>query len=110
MPVRLGCFPRVVALALMLILPWILFDLLNAALLKLRLEHSTAAILVAGILIGSIINIPIKRIKRAESVPVDSVALFGRGGLQRGFEQLRTDTVVAVNVGGCVIPASLAGY
>jgi len=108
--VRLGCFPLLVALVLMMILPWIFADLMTAALLKLQIAPETATLIVAGILIGSLINVPVKRIERKELVPVDPFALFGLGGQWFEIGRARKETVVAVNVGGCVMPASLASY
>jgi uncharacterized membrane protein len=99
-----------VALFLLLVLPWIYADLMETALLKLQIRPQTGALIVAAILIGGLIDIPIKRIARAEAVPVDPLAVFGLSGWWRERVPLRSETVVAVNVGGCVIPASLASY
>ena len=52
---------------------------------------------------------PFKRVERREPVPVDPWAAFGLGG-RWGSRPARTVTVIAVNVGGCVIPAGLAVY
>jgi uncharacterized membrane protein len=108
--VRLGCLPLAVALVLMLILPWVFADMMRTALLKLQIAPEIATLIVAGILMGSLINVPVKRIERDELVPVHPLALFGLGGLWQEITRARTETIVAVNVGGCVIPASLASY
>jgi hypothetical protein len=74
---RLGYLPLAVALVLMLILPWVFADMMRTALLKLQIASQIATFIVAGILIGSLINVPVKRIEREELVPVDPFALFG---------------------------------
>jgi uncharacterized membrane protein len=107
---RLGCLPLAVALVLMLVLPWVFADMMRTALLKLQIAPEIATLIVAGILMGSLINVPVKRIAREELMPVDPFALFGLGGFWREIMRARRETIVAVNVGGCVIPASLASY
>ncbi len=95
------------ALVLALMLPWMMADVFATALLKLGLRPDTAMLIVAGIFLGSAINIPVKRVAQAEAVPYDPLAVFGVRGL---WSAERQETVVAVNVGGCVIPACLAIY
>ncbi len=107
---RLGCFSLLVALILMIVLPVAFANMLSAALLKLNLRPQTASVIVFGILAGSLINIPVKRIIRTEPVTVDPLAVFGLHGLWPEMRRVRQDTVIAVNVGGCVIPAALAVY
>lgn len=106
---RLGCLPLLAALVLILILPWLFIGVLETALVKLQIGPRTAAAIVFGILFGSLLNVPIKRVERREPVPVDPWAVFGLGG-SWGSRPARTVTIIAVNVGGCLIPASLAVY
>ncbi len=96
-----------VALALALILPWMMADVFATALLKLGLRPETAMLIVAGIFLGSLINIPVKRVARPAPVAYDPWAVFGLRGV---WASQRQETVVAVNLGGCVIPACLALY
>lgn len=103
----LGCLPLAAALGLALVLPLVFADLMRTALMKLQIAPGTASLIVAGVFLGSLVNIPVRRIRRERVVPVDPLALFGLSGLWR---RTRTETVIAVNVGGCVIPASLALY
>lgn len=97
----------VLAIVLALMLPWMMADVLATALLKLQLRPETAVLIVAAIFLGSMINIPVKRVARTEPVPYDPLAVFGLRGL---WSAERQETVVAVNLGGCVIPACLALY
>jgi uncharacterized membrane protein len=59
---------------------------------------------------GSLINIPVKRIPRTETVRADPFSIFGLSRLSPSFRQVRRDTIIAVNVGGCIIPVMLAIY
>jgi uncharacterized membrane protein len=97
----------VLAIVLALMLPWMMADVFATALLKLQLRPDTAMLIVAGIFLGSLINIPVKRVVRAEPVRYDPLAVFGLRGL---WTSQRQETVVAVNVGGCLIPTCLALY
>jgi uncharacterized membrane protein len=94
----------------MLILPWAFTDMMRTALLKLQIAPQIATLIVAGILMGSLINVPVKRVERQELMPVDPFPLFGLGGFWHEVKRARRETIVAVNVGGCVIPASPASY
>jgi len=46
--------------------------------MKLRLEPSTAILLVIGIILGGAINIPLKRIARSDSLVEDPLAILAR--------------------------------
>ena len=107
---RLGCLSIVIAIALAVILPWVFADMLATALVKLRLSPNTAAVVVFGVFAGSLINVPVKRIVRTQRVPLDPLAVFGLQGSWPAMQQVRAETIVAVNVGGCVIPVGLAVY
>jgi uncharacterized membrane protein len=91
-------------------LPFVFGQLFTSALIKLKLEPSSALLVVVGIFMGSPINIPVKRISWMESVPADPLAVFGLSGWWPMLRRARRETVIAVNVGGCLIPAGLALY
>jgi uncharacterized membrane protein len=97
-------------LIMLVLLPLLFADLMAAALVKLHLDPSTALILVVAIMFGSLINIPVKRITRTETVIVHPLAIFGLWGVLPQLRQLRRQTIIAVNVGGCVIPLAIAIY
>ncbi len=103
----MALFWILIAVVLALMLPWMMADVFANALLKLQLRPEAAMLIVAGIFLGSGINIPVKRVARPEPVPYDPLAVFGLRGF---WSAERQETVVAVNVGGCVIPACLALY
>ena len=106
----LSWFPLLFFLILLAMLPLVFGHLFAAALIKLKLEPTTALLVVIGIFIGSLINLPVKRLSRTESVLVDQLAVFGLQGWWPMFQRVRRETIIAVNVGGCLIPVALAIY
>ncbi len=106
----LSVLPLLFFLMLLVMLPFVFGELFTSALIKLKLEPTTALLVVIGIFMGSAINIPIKRISRTELVPVDPLAIFGLSGWWPVLQQVRRETVIAVNIGGCLIPVTLAVY
>lgn len=102
--------PLLLFFVLLVLLPFVFGQLFASALIKLKLEPTTALLVVIGIFLGSTINIPVKRISRTESMPADPLAVFGLSGWWPVLQQVRRETVIAVNVGGCVIPVTLAIY
>ncbi|MEY4705205.1 MAG: hypothetical protein RL042_1407 [Nitrospirota bacterium] len=63
-----------------------------------------------GIILGSGINLPLKRIPRNGALVHDPLAILGLSGRWPWFQRVQQETVIAVNVGGCLIPAGLALY
>jgi len=102
--------PLLLFLVLLAMLPFVFGQLFTVALSKLKLDPSTALLVVLGIFLGSPINIPVKRIPRTESMLADPLAVFGLAGWWPSTMRVRRETVIAVNVGGCVIPVALALY
>ena len=95
---------------LLLLFPILFGQLLLASLAKLHLNPEAALLLVFAIVFGALINIPLKRIARDDEVVVRPFAVFG---LPHHFPQFRRryrETVIAVNVGGCLVPVGLALY
>lgn len=85
-------------------------SIMAASLAKLHLSHAMAAVIGAAIILGGLINIPVARVGHTGEASVNPLAIFG---LDKAFPQLcRTcrETIIAVNVGGCVIPVGLALY
>jgi uncharacterized membrane protein len=90
--------------------PFLFADIMVSALLKLHLSAPAAVLLVLAIFLGGLINIPVKRIVRNAEVPVFPFAVFGFFGFGPRFRRVRMETVIAVNVGGCLVPTGLAIY
>ncbi len=62
-----------------------------------------------GIFLGGLVNIPVKRIERRRPAARPVQLLFGLDRLLR-LPARREHIVIAVNLGGCVIPCGLAAY
>jgi uncharacterized membrane protein len=106
----LSVLPLLLFLVLLAMLPFVFGQLFTSALIKLKLDPGTALLVVVGIFAGSPINIPVKRIPRTDSVSADPFAIFGLYGWWPQWHRVQRETVIAVNVGGCLIPVGLAIY
>lgn len=106
----LGCSSIVLAISLACLLPIVLVDVMSDAMQRLDLSPTAAILAVLGILIGGLVNVPVFRIERLEEQPVEMMGAFGLWGFTPRFQRMRRDTIVAVNLGGCVIPAALAAW
>lgn len=104
-----GCLPLLLLLGLFL-LPLFLADVLLTALAKLGFGPQTSILIALGVFLGGMINLPVKKIPREEQVEMAPVRLFGLGQFFPVPVRRRTYTVIAVNVGGCLIPGAIAFY
>ncbi len=104
----LGCLTVAFAFLFMCLLPFFLVDMMQTALTRLRLPPLVASFSVLGILLGSLVNIPVYRFARDQEQAEIVWGAFQIGALSPRYRRLRTETVIAVNVGGCVIPTLLA--
>lgn len=105
-----GCLSLALFGALMVLLPFFLANAMLAALSKLGLGPMSALIAAAGIFLGGSVNVPVKRYPRERTFEVPRLGLFGLGRLSRRLVVRRSHTVLAVNLGGCIVPAVLALY
>lgn len=114
-----GCLAGVLVTGLLFLVPLFFARAMMAALGRLGLPPGLAVAALVGIFLGGTVNIPVKRIEREVVVPVRSPLLFGMGrlgpriGREGGWpfrRRVRRQTVIAVNLGGCVIPCLLAAY
>ncbi|MGE3778313.1 MAG: DUF1614 domain-containing protein [Pirellulaceae bacterium] len=105
---EIGCAGLLLVVLTLCILPYLFVGAMEAALAKLHLWSPVAVLCVFGIFAGSLINIPVRRLKR------DTEQLVLVRGWHSWLNQLpmvqrqQTETILAVNVGGCVIPVLLA--
>jgi uncharacterized membrane protein len=97
---------------LVILLPFLFGEILLGGLGKLHISREAALMLGIAIIFGGFINIPIKRIIHQHDVVVYPFAAFGFGERWRWprLRRVYRETVIAVNVGGCVIPAALVVY
>jgi uncharacterized membrane protein len=89
------------------LLPFAFGELMAAGLAKLHLTPSAAVVLIVAIFLGGFINIPVRRLTRSEQVFVHPLAVFGLAGVLPQLQRIRHQTVIAVNVGGCLIPTGI---
>lgn len=105
-----GCLGLALLAAFLVFLPLFLADAFMVALGKLGLGPHLSLAVAAGIFLGGMINIPLKKIPRDEVMMVPAVDLFGLGRFVPRLVRTRTHTVIAVNVGGCLVPLAVAVY
>jgi uncharacterized membrane protein len=106
---QFGCLCLVLAMCSLCLVPFIMLDFLEQALKNLHLPGPMATLIIFGLIFGSMINLPLYRVNRESKQPVMRgymVPGLGWVPLSRAEQQ----TVVAVNVGGCLIPVALAIY
>lgn len=106
----LGFLPLLLFLILLALLPFVFGELFSTALMKLHLDPRAALLVILGILIGSGINIPVRHLVRDEDVLGEPPMLFGLSGWWPRLQRAPRETIIAVNVGGCLIPLGLALY
>ena len=95
---------------LLALLPFVFSELMVASLAKLHLDPGTAASIAVVIMLGGLINIAIARIPLEEEILIHPLAVFGLSALWPEIRRVRRETIIAVNVGGCLIPTGLALY
>src|ERR1700716_2517420 len=71
-------------LLLLLLLPILFGELMATSLVKLHLSPEAALLLMIAIIVGGLVNIPVKRIARERMGPAHPLAVFGLGGLGPG--------------------------
>lgn len=99
-----------VTVLMAVLFPLLLWPLFVASLQKLHLSPQMALNLTIAIVLGGLINIPLKRIVREEPVWSHPLAVFALDRAMPGWLIRRQETVIAVNVGGCLIPVGIAVY
>ncbi len=107
---RLGCLPIFLFLLLLFLLPLVFAQFMGLALVKLRLDPSVAMFVIVGIFLGSVVNIPITRIARHDEVIAHPYPLFGFLDIGSHLQRSPRETILAVNLGGCVVPTLVAVY
>jgi len=104
-------FPAISLLAflvLLILMPLLFGELMAASLVKLNITPGAALMLTVAIIFGGAINIPVKRIEHYQTVTQHPLAVFGLDAIWPQFQQVRRETVIAINVGGCIIPTALS--
>ncbi len=107
---QVGCFLTLAVLATFCLLSQLFVDMMQTALSRLHLSPEMAVLAMVGILLGGLINLPLLRIDREEEQPMSRGALYGTMGWVPIVERHATQTILAVNFGGCIVPVLLAIY
>ncbi len=97
-------------LLLIFLLPLLFLDVMFLALSKLGIPPVLAPFIIFGMLLGSVINIPIKRESILVPLPFHPLDIWG---LNRSWPNLKKELrekILAINVGGFVIPIMLVCY
>lgn len=109
LPVTLFLF-----LVLFLLLPFLLFalaiDMVEVAVAKLGFSPGITLLLLIAVIIGSTINIPLYRRESSVAIIPDIQDLWLQQFWGIPLQRIRQKTIVALNVGGGLIPAGLALY
>jgi len=103
-----GCLVMSLILFSLCALPLLFVDLAHSALENLHLSPGMALLVLISMVIGSVVNIPIKRMPTPHEVVVPVFEPVSGWPVLPRYQRLRQEMVIAVNVGGCVIPVLLA--
>ncbi len=105
-----GLIAAICLILLLFLTPFILMDFMIISLYKLGIPPLVGLGIVFCILLGSLINIPLKRIKSVSKVPMDLRLSYGvNPWFYRQISQ-KNELIIAVNVGGCLVPLAIALY
>lgn len=97
-------------MSLMCVWPFVLIEGMQLALAKLHLHPALGFLVVLGILGGSFVNVPLHRIEREVEQVVLTRGWRGWFAQVPFVERTRTQTIIAMNVGGCIIPLLLVAF
>jgi uncharacterized membrane protein len=109
LPLTPGFFSILVGLFIILLVVLLVLRALRHAYLSLGISSSTAMLLLFGSLIGSYFNIPIAVLPHEPMVSDRVIDFFGMQYNVPAVENF-AGTVIAVNVGGAVIPTLMSLY
>jgi len=102
-------FFAILVIAFIVVTVAVQFRLLRYAYMQLGVSSKTAVLLLLGSLIGSYVNIPLVEIANRGPTVTKVVELFGMRYLLPAASST-SSTVIAVNVGGALIPAVMSFY
>jgi len=84
-------------------------ELLSFAFAKLGLPPALGLTVLFLSLLGSVINLPVTRLKN--DIPLQEITQpISWGLLKMPLQSFRNETLISINFGGCLIPASLSLY
>lgn len=106
----LALLSLLVFLIMAVLFPFVFGELMLASLSKLHLSPSMALTLVIAIFVGGLVNIPVKSVVNDRGVVSHPLAVYGLSNFWPELQRVRRETIIAVNVGGCLIPVGLVLY
>ena len=93
---------------LIVVIPLLLFSIIGTALVKLGFSALQVLLILLLILIGSFINIPLTTIESRPAIIGSDYAPFF--GMLYRIPMVAATTVIAINVGGALIPLGISLY
>jgi len=96
-------------LVALIMLPFLMVGLIGAAFLRIGISPGLMFGLLILTLVGSLVNIPIYRFENREMVGEQVVSYFGMRYRVPRLDRSQA-TILAVNVGGALIPVALSVY
>lgn len=105
-----GCFPLLLFLLLLVLIPLFLAEVMLTALSKLGLSSELSLFAAFGIFLGGLVNIPVQKIPNEQIVEDSSKAFFAMDRFFRKPPTQQHFTIIAINLGGCIIPCIIAIY
>ncbi|MEO1132748.1 MAG: DUF1614 domain-containing protein [Cyanobacteria bacterium J06639_1] len=101
-------------LILLLLLPFLglalAVDIVQTAAEKLGFSPEMGLLLLLAVIVGSTVNIPLYSVQSTVPIADDFVTYFIRQYRGIPLHRVQQKTVIALNVGGCLIPVALAIY
>ena len=97
-------------LILLVLSPLLFGDIMLTSLGKLHLGPSTALALVVAMFLGGLIDIPLTKVRRTKDVSNNPLAIYGLADFWPEMARTSPETIIAVNVGGCLIPVGVLLY
>ncbi|MDX1672767.1 MAG: DUF1614 domain-containing protein [Balneolaceae bacterium] len=105
-----GCLALVLFAFLLVLLPFFLADVMVSALSKLGLSPQQSVFAAIGIFFGSMFNIPVKKFELDTPVKDATRRMYGMGRELIYGQHQPNVMILAVNMGGCVVPVLIALY
>lgn len=93
-----------------LLLPWLFLDLILIALMKLGIAPLMAPLIVFVMFVGSLINIPVLREPIPTQLRHHPLSIWGLERYWPKMQQEVQERIIAINVGGFLVPILLVGY
>jgi len=105
-----GCLALLAFFSFLVLLPFFFADAMLTALAKLGFGPGTSLLAAVAILFGGMVNLPVRKIPATEVIEVYPFDLFGLRSILPRLVRRRTYILLTVNLGGCVVPCSIAAY